>query len=115
MADTTGTAACSDRKASCSWRDVLRFVNDDALHVVERLIGGGDVFNSVPAGDREIERVVGQEAVLFLKFKGNQHVLRMPFGDKEGAVEQVAHALGVGAQLTDQLGPLGQRAGRIRT
>ena len=89
--------------AWCSYQKVVGLIDDEALDVVEVRVGGGDFVDAEATCDSEVERVVGEQAVLFLQFQGDEEIVGANGLDRETAAEKVAHFVGIRRELPDQL------------
>ena len=99
-------------KRSC--RKVPGFVNNEALDVVEIRVGGGDLLDAQAAGDGEVERVDGQQAVLSLEFEREVVVFDFHGFHLQAAAKKVAGFTGVLRELLDEPLVLAEGAGGVR-
>ena len=99
-------------KRSC--REVPWLVNNEAWDVVEIRVGRGDLLDAEAAGDGEVERVEGEQAVLSLEFEREIVVFDFHGFHLQTAAEKVAGFTGVLRELLDESLVLAEGAGGVR-
>ena len=88
-------------------------MDDDTLDVLEVRVGSGDLVDAEPSCDGKVDRVDGEQAVLFLQFQGDEEIIGANGLNREAAAEKVAHFVGIRGQLPNELPPLRQCASGI--